>query len=170
MQIKKQLKIELNHQDILVAIRNYMLSHGQKVSDEELADVKFVNSVQSGIRATLNVTEETDTDEAEDATPTPVVKAEVKEPAKVAEPEPEVPAPVAEVEPTPEPVVEQDNSDEPGEVETSTVDDVMPSVDEAAALVAEAKAEAQVETTPVANEEEGEVPATAEGNRKSLFL
>ena len=53
MQIKKQLKIELNHQDILVAIRNYMLSHGQKVSDEELADVKFVNSVQSGIRATL---------------------------------------------------------------------------------------------------------------------
>lgn len=146
MQIKKQLKIELNNQDVVAAIRDYMLRHGQKVSDAELADIRFVNTAKDGIRATLNVTEETDTDTDTPVAPTDPVEHAAQHIQEVG------------LEVVPEPVGE-DQSEQPGEVETSTVEDVMPSVDEIAAM----------QETPVAPETTEAVAETNNPFRKSLF-
>ena len=124
IKFKKQIDIELDRSDLLEAVRDLLAKHGQVISDAELEEVKFINSPQTGIRATLKVTEESvDTANVVNGTPTDVVKAEV--------PEPKVTAPV-EPEPEPEPEVE-----EPGQVEPSTVEDVMPGIDEIKVMVAE---------------------------------
>lgn len=131
IKFKKQIDIELDRSDLLEAVRDLLAKHGQVISDAELEEVKFINSPQTGIRATLKVTEESvDTASVVNGTPTDVVKAEV--------PEPQVTAPV-EPEPEPEPEVE-----EPGQVEPSTVEDVMPGVDEIKAMVAEPAANSDV--------------------------
>ena len=41
MQIKKktQLKIELDQNDIVEAVRDFLLKHGQRISDAELAEI-----------------------------------------------------------------------------------------------------------------------------------
>lgn len=131
IKFKKQIDIELDRSDLLEAVRDLLAKHGQVISDAELEEVKFINSPQTGIRATLKVTEESvDTASVVNGTPTDVVKAEV--------PEPQVTAPV-EPEPEPEPEVE-----EPGQVEPSTVEDVMPGVDEIKAMVAEPAASSDV--------------------------
>lgn len=147
MQIKKQLKIELNNQDVVAAIRDYMLRHGQKVSDAELADIRFVNTAKDGIRATLNVTEETDTDTDTPVAPTDAVEYAAQHIQEVG------------LEVAPKPVAEVQAEDPPGEVETSTVEDVMPSVDEIAAM----------QETPVAPETTEAVAETNNPFRKSLF-
>lgn len=158
MQIKakKQLRIELDNADMLEAVSDLLAKHGHKITAEELAEVKFVNSVKDGLRATLSITEETNTDTDEQSgnvvvtgniTPAP---AEVLEAAK--EHIAEVGLAVVET-PAAEPTV-----DEPGQVEPSTVDDV---------ALAHLDAQKTEEAAPVANEEEGEVQPT---DRKSLFL
>ncbi|QFR59705.1 hypothetical protein VBApiPXC38_18 [Acinetobacter phage VB_ApiP_XC38] len=131
IKFKKQIDIELDRSDLLEAVRDLLAKHGQVISDAELEEVKFINSPQTGIRATLKVTEESvDTASVVNGTPTDVVKAEVHEP--------QVTAPV-EPEPEPEPQAE-----EPGQVEPSTVEDVMPSVDEIKTMVAEPAANSDV--------------------------
>lgn len=126
IKFKKQIDIELDRSDLLEAVRDLLAKHGQVISDAELEEVKFINSPQTGIRATLKVTEESvDTANVVNGTPTDVVKAEVVDPTPV-------PKTVVMHEPEPEPEVE-----EPGEVEPSTVEDVMPGVDEIKTMVAE---------------------------------
>lgn len=152
MQIKKQLKVELNQADVTEAIRDYLLKHNQKVSEDELSEIRYVNSAKDGIRATLNITEETDT-EAEVVTKvtpvaktvdTPVPSKPVAADTDIEDEEEEEAAPVEEY------VEEEEEDIAPGEVATSTVDDVMPSIDEMAELT----------------EEGNTAPAT---ERKSLF-
>ena len=126
IKFKKQIDIELDRSDLLEAVRDLLAKHGQVISDAELEEVKFINSPQTGIRATLKVTEESvDTASVVNGTPTDVVKAEVVDPVPV-------PKTVVMHEPEPEPEVE-----EPGQVEPSTVEDVMPGVDEIKTMVAE---------------------------------
>lgn len=152
IQIKKQLKIELDQADIVEAVGDFLLKHNQKVSAAELEAINFVKSPKDGLRATLNITEESGTDTDEVAEPVEK-KSIVEQPSVVtAEPETETAdtAPVADEE---EPV------EDPGTVEPSTVEDVMPSVDEVAAMV-----------EPVAVVEEEEAPvATAPVSRSALF-
>ena len=154
IQIKKQLKIELDQADIVEAVGDFLLKHNQKVSAAELEAINFVKSPKDGLRATLNITEEsgTDTDEVAE----PVEKKSIVEQPSVVTTEPETetadPAPVADEE---EPV------EDPGTVEPSTVEDVMPSVDEVAAMV---------EPVAVVEEEEEEAPvAPAPVSRSALF-
>lgn len=131
IKFKKQIDIELDRSDLLEAVRDLLAKHGQVISDAELEEVKFINSPQTGIRATLKVTEESvDTASVVNGTPTDVVKAEVHEPQVTA---------LVEPEPEPEPQAE-----EPGQVEPSTVEDVMPSVDEIKTMVAEPAANSDV--------------------------
>ena len=154
IQIKKQLKIELDQADIVEAVGDFLLKHNQKVSAAELEAINFVKSPKDGLRATLNITEEsgTDTDEAVE----PAEKKPIVEQPSVATTEPETET----VAPDTAPVVEEETHDEePGTVEPSTVEDVMPSVDEVAAMV-----------EPVAVVEEEEAPvATAPVSRSALF-
>lgn len=146
VQIKRQLKIELDQADITLAVKNFLAEAGHAISDADLAKINFVKSPQTGLRAELSISDEIVADEA----PLPVVV--VAEPA-AAEPEPEV-------EPSPEPTEDADTESEaPGEVETSTVDDV-------ALNALDAIAEAETEST-----DEGEAPVAEDGApRKSLFL
>ena len=151
IQIKKQLKIELDQADIVEAVGDFLLKHNQKVSAAELEAINFVKSPKDGLRATLNITEEsgTDTDEVAE----PVEKKSIVEQPSVftAEPETETadPAPVVDEE---EPV------EDPGTIEPSTVEDVMPSVDEVAAMV-----------EPVAVVEEEEEASAPAPSRSALF-
>lgn len=152
IKFKKQIDIELDRSDLLEAIRDLLTKHGQVITDEELDEVKFINSPQTGIRATLKVTEESvDSTRVVNGTPTDVVKASVAAP----EPEPQVvktsePEPVAE----PEPVVEE----EP--VPANTVEDVMPSIDDVKGMVEEAPEEAPADSSSV---------PSADAIRTSLF-
>lgn len=133
IKFKKQIDIELDRSDLLEAVRDLLAKHGQVISDAELEEVKFINSPQTGIRATLKVTEESvDTASVVNGTPTDVVKAEVLEPNEPTTTAPTAAKTVVMHEPEPEPEVE-----EPGEVEPSTVEDVMPGVDEIKTMVAE---------------------------------
>ena len=62
IQIKKQLKIELYQADIVEAVGDYLIKHGQKVNAEALAEINFVKSPKDGLRASLNLTEESGTE------------------------------------------------------------------------------------------------------------
>ena len=62
IQIKKQLKIELDQADIVEAVGDYLIKHGQKVNAEALAEITFVKSPKDGLRASLNLTEESGTE------------------------------------------------------------------------------------------------------------
>lgn len=156
IQIKKQLKIELDQADIVEAVGDFLLKHNQKVSAAELEAINFVKSPKDGLRATLNITEEsgTDTDEVAE----PVEKKSIVEQPSVVTAEHETET----VAPDPTPVVDDEEPvEEPGTVEPSTVEDVMPSVDEVAAMV---------EPVAVVEEEEEEAPvATAPVSRSALF-
>lgn len=137
IQIKKQLKIELDQQDIVEAVGDFLVKHGQKVTADELAEINFVKSPKDGLRATLNITEQTGTDTDEVPEPKPVTTpvAQQTETAAVAE-EAVTEAPV------------------PTETAVEAEEDVMPSIDEMQALRdAEAAAAALPETAPVAEEE-----------------
>ena len=155
IQIKKQLKIELDQADIVEAVGDFLLKHNQKVSAAELEAINFVKSPKDGLRATLNITEESGTDTDEVAEPTE--KKPIVEQPSVATTEPETET----VAPDPAPVCEEETPvEEPGTVEPSTVEDVMPSVDEVAAMV---------EPVAVVEEEEEATVATAPVSRSALF-
>lgn len=152
IQIKKQLKIELDQADIIEAVGDLLTKHGQRVSQDELAEIVFVKSPKDGLRASLSITEQTGTDFDQQA-----------EEVELIEKKPTLEKPA---EPIPEP--EEDPAEEPGEVETSTVEDVMPSVDEVAAM-RDTQPEEHTHTY-VDDEEAVEASVAAEEPRKSLFL
>lgn len=167
MQIKakKQLRIELDNNDMLEAVSDLLAKHGHKISAEELAEVKFVNSVKDGLRATLSITEETNTD-TDDVNASAADLKQTLDDAVAHSVEAETISKAiftntdeAVAEPTPEPkpeTIEETVQEEPGQVEPSTVDDV-------ALNVLDAK-----EAKQQVDEEAGEVPPAPE--RKKLFL
>ena len=112
MQIKTQLDIELNESDIKAAIALYLSQNNVAVSDEELSAIKFVNSRNDGIKANLTVSNEKST------TPEDCIE------------------PVEDAVETFQ--TETTNTTEEAEeaseelLEPSTVEDVMPSIDEIA--------------------------------------
>ena len=154
IQIKKQLKIELDQADIVEAVGDFLLKHNQKVSAAELEAINFVKSPKDGLRATLNITEESGTDTDEVVEPTE--KKPIVEQPSVATTEPETET--VALDPAPAEEEEEATVEEPGNVEPSTVEDVMPSMDEVAALVEQ----------PVAVVEEEEAPAPV-ASRSALF-
>ena len=136
VQIKRQLKIELDQADITTAVGNFLAANGYQISDEDLARINFVKSPKDGLRAELNINEATEV--ADEPVEQPNVgtteNPAVEEAQPVATTVPEESAP----------------ADEPGAVEPSTVEDVAPVADEA---VADAVDRA---FTPAADEEEEE--------------
>ena len=114
MQIKTQLDIELNESDIKAAIALYLAQNNVSVSDQELSAIKFVNSRNDGIKANLTVNNESPTAPGEHLPEAPVMHSVgtfQEEAASTAE----------EAEETSEELLE-----------ASTVEDVMPSIDEIA--------------------------------------
>lgn len=112
MQIKTQLDIELNESDIKAAIALYLAQNNVSVSDEELNAIKFVNSRNDGIKANLTVSNEKSTAPEEymaEATVEAPVETFQEEDANT----------TAEAEEATEELLE-----------ASTVEDVMPSIDE----------------------------------------
>ena len=122
MQIKTQLDIELNESDIKAAIALYLTQNNVSVSDEELSAIKFVNSRNDGIKANLTVSNEKSTAPEEHLAEAPVMHS-------VESFQEEAPSTTEQVEEASEELLE-----------ASTVEDVMPSVDEIA--------EQQQSTTP----------------------
>ena len=114
MQIKTQLDIELNESDIKAAIALYLLQNSVSVSDEELSAIKFVNSRNDGIKANLTVSNEKST-APEEHTPHEPIDATVETFQE------EATNTTEEVEEASEELLE-----------ASTVEDVMPSIDEIA--------------------------------------
>ena len=114
MQIKTQLDIELNESDIKAAIALYLTQNSVSVSDDELSAIKFVNSRNDGIKANLTVSNEKSTAPEEHLAEAPVMHS--------------VGSFQEEVKCTP------DKAEEASEelLEASTVEDVMPSIDEIA--------------------------------------
>ena len=142
VQIKKQLKIELDQADITLAIRNFLAANGYTISEAELEKINYVKSPRDGLRAELNITEESGVETETQAVVTTAVEAT------------EVDTPVVETE-------------EPGEVATPSVEDV--AVNEAVerALVPEVEPEDEVEPATVAVAVE---PSTEEPPRTKLFM
>lgn len=114
MQIKTQLDIELNESDIKAAIALYLTQNNVSVSDEELSAIKFVNSRNDGIKANLTVSNEKSTAPEEQLPEAPVMHS-------VGTFQEEAPNTTEEVEEASEELLE-----------ASTVEDVMPSIDEIA--------------------------------------
>lgn len=144
VQIKRQLKIELDQADITTAVGNFLAANGYQISDEDLARINFVKSPKDGLRAELNINEATEVaDEPVEQPQVGTTENPAVEDAATAVPEESVPA------------------DDPGAVEPSTVEDVAP--------VAEEAVEAAVDRafTPAADEEEEEV--VPQGIPTSLF-
>ena len=114
MQIKTQLDIELNESDIKAAIALYLTQNNVSVSDDELSAIKFVNSRNDGIKANLTVSNEKSTAPEEHLAEAPVMHS--------------VGSFQEEFKCTP------DKAEEASEelLEASTVEDVMPSIDEIA--------------------------------------
>lgn len=114
MQIKTQLDIELNESDIKAAIALYLAQNNVSVSDEELSAIKFVNSRNDGIKANLTVSNE---------------KSTAPEDYLVEEPVEDVVETFQE-----EATNTTEEAEEASEelLEPSTVEDVMPSIDEIA--------------------------------------
>lgn len=63
MQIKTQLRVELDQDDINSAICDYLAKHGTKVTPVELENIKYTNTVKDGLKAVLDVKDETSTGE-----------------------------------------------------------------------------------------------------------
>lgn len=150
IKFKKQIDIELDRNDLLEAVRDLLAKHGQVISNQELEEVKFINSPQTGIRATLKVTEESineDKPQVEISTAGATVSAVELEPVKAEET-----------------VFEPEPQEAPGEVATSTVEDVAP----ADAAVDEV-IERAFTPAPETEEEDEAVPADAAEVKKSLF-
>lgn len=146
VQIKKQLKIELDQADITLAIRNFLAANGYTISEAELEKINYVKSPRDGLRAELNITEESGVEtEAPVGVTTAVEATEVDVPV-------DVPVGVTEA---------------PGEVVTPSVEDV--AVNEAVerALVPEVEPEDEVEPAPVAVAVE---PSAEEPPRTKLFM
>lgn len=142
VQIKKQLKIELDQADITLAIRNFLAANGYTISEAELEKINYVKSPRDGLRAELNITEESGVEtEAPVGVTTAVEATEVDVPVGVTE--------------------------APGEVVTPSVEDV--AVNEAVerALVPEVEPEDEVEPAPVAVAVE---PSAEEPPRTKLFM
>ena len=114
MQIKTQLDIELNESDIKAAIALYLAQNSVSVSDEELSAIKFVNSRNDGIKANLTVSNE---------------KSTAPEDYLVEEPVEDAVETFQE-----EATNTTEEAEEASEelLEPSTVEDVMPSIDEIA--------------------------------------
>lgn len=112
MQIKTQLDIELNESDIKAAIALYLTQNSVSVSDDELSAIKFVNSRNDGIKANLTVSNEKSTAPEEQLTEAPVMHS-------VGTFQEEAPNTTEEVEEVSEELLE-----------ASTVEDVIPSIDE----------------------------------------
>ena len=142
VQIKKQLKIELDQADITLAIRNFLAANGYTISEAELEKINYVKSPRDGLRAELNITEESG------------VETEIQAVVATAVEAAEVDTPVVETE-------------APGEVATPSVEDV--AVNEAVerALVPEVEPEDEVEPATVAVAVE---PSTEEPPRTKLFM
>ena len=142
VQIKKQLKIELDQADITLAIHNFLAANGYTISEAELEKINYVKSPRDGLRAELNITEESGVETEIQAVVTTAVEAT------------EVDTPVVETE-------------EPGEVATPSVEDV--AVNEAVerALAPEVETEDEVEAATVAVAVE---PSTEEPPRTKLFM
>ena len=142
VQIKKQLKIELDQADITLAIRNFLAANGYTISEAELEKINYVKSPRDGLRAELNITEESG------------VETEIQAPVTNTVEAAEVDTPVVETE-------------APGEVATPSVEDV--AVNEAVerALVPEVEPEDEVEPATVAVAVE---PSTEEPPRTKLFM
>ena len=140
VQIKKQLKIELDQADITLAIRNFLAANGYTISEAELEKINYVKSPRDGLRAELNITEESG------------VETEIQAPVTNTVEAAEVDTPVVETE-------------APGEVATPSVEDV--AVNEAVerALVPEVEPEDEVEPATVAVE-----PSAEEPPRTKLFM
>ena len=140
VQIKKQLKIELDQADITLAIRNFLAANGYTISEAELEKINYVKSPRDGLRAELNITEESGVEpEAPVGVTTAVEATEVDVPVGVTE--------------------------APCEVATPSVEDV--AVNEAVerALVPEVEPEDEVEPATVAVE-----PPAEEPPRTKLFM
>lgn len=142
VQIKKQLKIELDQADITLAIRNFLAANGYTISEAELEKINYVKSPRDGLRAELNITEESG------------VETEIQAVVATAVEAAEVDTPVVETE-------------APGEVATPSVEDV--AVNEAVerALVPEVEPEDEVEPATVAVAVE---PPAEEPPRTKLFM
>ena len=142
VQIKKQLKIELDQADITLAIRNFLAANGYTISEAELEKINYVKSPRDGLRAELNITEESGVEPEAPVDVTTAVEAA------------EVDTPVVETE-------------APGEVATPSVEDV--AVNEAVerALVPEVEPEDEVEPATVAVAVE---PSAEEPPRTKLFM
>ena len=112
MQIKTQLDIELNESDIKAAIALYLTQNNVSVSDEELSAIKFVNSRNDGIKANLTVSNEKSTAPEEQLAEAPVMHS-------VGTFQEEAPNTTEEFEEASEELLE-----------ASTVEDVIPSIDE----------------------------------------
>jgi nucleotide-binding universal stress UspA family protein len=154
VQIKRQLKIELDQADITTAVGNFLAANGYQISDEDLARINFVKSPKDGLRAELNINEATEVaDEPVEQPHIGTTENPAVEDAAIAD---------LEAQPTATAVPEESApADEPGAVEPSTVEDVAP--------VAEEAVEAAVDRafTPAADEEEEEV--VPQGIPTSLF-
>lgn len=154
VQIKKQLKIELDQADITLAIRNFLAANGYTISEAELEKINYVKSPRDGLRAELNITEESGVEtEAPVGVTTAVEATEVDVPVDV---------PVGVTVDVPVGITEA-----PGEVVTPSVEDV--AVNEAVerALVPEVEPEDEVEPAPVAVAVE---PSAEEPPRTKLFM
>lgn len=114
--IKKQLKVVLNQHDIVQAVDAFLRQNGHELSAEDIATINFVKSPKDGLRATLDITEDTVTGEDGNEE-----EARVSEEPPVKEPEPV--ALVVE-EPASDPTPEVEEDEQPGEVAQSTVEDV----------------------------------------------
>ena len=112
MQIKTQLDIELNESDIKAAIALYLTQNSVSVSDDELSAIKFVNSRNDGIKANLTVSNEKSTAPEEQLAEAPVIHY-------VGTIQVEAPNTTEEFEEASEELLE-----------ASTVEDVIPSIDE----------------------------------------
>ena len=154
VQIKRQLKIELDQADITSAVGNFLAANGYQISDEDLARINFVKSPKDGLRAELNINEATEVaDEPVEQPHVGTTENPAVEDAAIAD---------LEAQPTATAVPEESApADDPGAVEPSTVEDV--------AAVAEEAVEAAVDRafTPAADEEEEEV--VPQGIPTSLF-
>ena len=125
MQIKTQLDIELNESDIKAAIALYLTQNSVSVSDDELSAIKFVNSRNDGIKANLTVSNEKSTAPEEHPAEAPVTQS-------VESFQEEAPNTTEEFEEASEELLE-----------ASTVEDVIPSIDE----LVEQQQQQQVPTT-----------------------
>lgn len=121
VQIKRQVKIELDQADITEAVRDFLADSGYSISAEDLAKITFVKSPKDGLRAELNITEETVSDEEPSLGEQHLGQTEPLVGFRR-----DVDGQFQQVTVTrEEPVVHEEAVQEaPGEVETSTVEDV----------------------------------------------